>query len=209
MSRSAGRATGRNWSPTTGRGCASSSKPLPASGSRRWRRSGRRTKERTQKRGRRRTKPGGVRIVGPRRRASRSGGRSQIWSRRVSQRRRAGYGAVGRVPGPALSRSLHPLGICDCKCRATLDGIMQRSLPEGLLADAAWFTRMGYSSSLRSRYLAQAAGCNRSHEACSAARCTDPALIARRLRSAGNTSSSPCRWCWSAPSCPVGGPHWN
>lgn len=31
---------------------------------------------------------------------------------------------------------------------------LQRLLPEGLLADAAWFTRMGYPSPLRSRYLA-------------------------------------------------------
>ncbi len=31
---------------------------------------------------------------------------------------------------------------------------LHRLLPEGLVADAAWFTRMGYSSSLRSRYLA-------------------------------------------------------
>ena len=31
---------------------------------------------------------------------------------------------------------------------------MHRLLPEGLVADAAWFTRMGYPSSLRSRYLA-------------------------------------------------------
>ena len=31
---------------------------------------------------------------------------------------------------------------------------LQRLLPEGLLADAAWFTRMGYSGSLRARYLA-------------------------------------------------------
>ena len=31
---------------------------------------------------------------------------------------------------------------------------LQRLLPEGLLADAAWFTDMGYPSSLRSRYLA-------------------------------------------------------
>ena len=30
---------------------------------------------------------------------------------------------------------------------------LQRLLPEGLLADAAWFTRKGYPSSLRSRYL--------------------------------------------------------
>ena len=32
--------------------------------------------------------------------------------------------------------------------------ILQRLVPEGLLADAAWFTRKGYPSSLRSRYLA-------------------------------------------------------
>ena len=38
--------------------------------------------------------------------------------------------------------------------KRTLLNQLQRSLPEGLLADAAWFTRMGYSSSLRSRYLA-------------------------------------------------------
>ena len=31
---------------------------------------------------------------------------------------------------------------------------LHRLLPEGLVADAAWFTRMGYPSSLRSRYLA-------------------------------------------------------
>ncbi len=31
---------------------------------------------------------------------------------------------------------------------------LHRLLPEGLLADAAWFTRMGYSSSLRGRYVA-------------------------------------------------------
>lgn len=31
---------------------------------------------------------------------------------------------------------------------------LQRLLPEGLVADAAWFTRMGYPSSLRSRYVA-------------------------------------------------------
>ncbi len=31
---------------------------------------------------------------------------------------------------------------------------LQRLLPEGLLADAAWFSDMGYPSSLRSRYLA-------------------------------------------------------
>ena len=31
--------------------------------------------------------------------------------------------------------------------------ILQRLLAEGLLADAAWFTRKGYSSSLRNRYL--------------------------------------------------------
>lgn len=31
---------------------------------------------------------------------------------------------------------------------------LHRLLPEGLLADAAWFTAAGYSSSLRSRYLA-------------------------------------------------------
>ena len=31
---------------------------------------------------------------------------------------------------------------------------LHRLLPEGLLADAAWFTSMGYPSSLRSRYLA-------------------------------------------------------
>jgi len=30
---------------------------------------------------------------------------------------------------------------------------LQRLLPEGLLADAAWLTRMGYPSSLRSRYV--------------------------------------------------------
>ena len=30
---------------------------------------------------------------------------------------------------------------------------LQRLLPEGLLADAAWFTAEGYPSSLRSRYL--------------------------------------------------------
>ena len=32
--------------------------------------------------------------------------------------------------------------------------ILQRLLPEGLLADAAWFTSTGFPSSLRSRYLA-------------------------------------------------------
>jgi len=32
--------------------------------------------------------------------------------------------------------------------------ILKQLLPEGLLADAAWFTRRGYSSSLRNRYLA-------------------------------------------------------
>ena len=31
---------------------------------------------------------------------------------------------------------------------------LQRLLPEGLVADAAWLTRMGYPSSLRSRYVA-------------------------------------------------------
>lgn len=31
---------------------------------------------------------------------------------------------------------------------------LQRLLPEGLLADGAWFTRMGYSGSLRARYVA-------------------------------------------------------
>lgn len=31
---------------------------------------------------------------------------------------------------------------------------LQRLLPEGLVADAAWFTRMGYPSSLRGRYVA-------------------------------------------------------
>ena len=31
---------------------------------------------------------------------------------------------------------------------------LHRLLPEGLVADAAWFTRMGYPSSLRSRYVA-------------------------------------------------------
>lgn len=31
---------------------------------------------------------------------------------------------------------------------------LQRLLPEGLLADAPWFNRMGYSGSLRARYLA-------------------------------------------------------
>ena len=31
---------------------------------------------------------------------------------------------------------------------------LHRLLPEGLLADAAWFTAAGYRSSLRSRYLA-------------------------------------------------------
>ncbi len=31
---------------------------------------------------------------------------------------------------------------------------LHRLLPEGLVADSAWFTRMGYPSSLRSRYLA-------------------------------------------------------
>ena len=31
---------------------------------------------------------------------------------------------------------------------------LQRLLPEGLLADAAWFSRTGYSSSLRGRYVA-------------------------------------------------------
>ena len=31
---------------------------------------------------------------------------------------------------------------------------LQRLLPEGLVADAAWFTRMGYPSPLRSRYVA-------------------------------------------------------
>ena len=30
---------------------------------------------------------------------------------------------------------------------------LHRLLPEGLVADSAWFTRMGYPSSLRSRYL--------------------------------------------------------
>lgn len=30
---------------------------------------------------------------------------------------------------------------------------LQRLLPEGLLADAPWFTRMGYSNALRARYL--------------------------------------------------------
>ena len=30
---------------------------------------------------------------------------------------------------------------------------LHRLLPEGLLADAAWFTRMGYSNALRARYL--------------------------------------------------------
>ena len=31
---------------------------------------------------------------------------------------------------------------------------LQRLLPEGLVADAAWLTRMGYPSSLRGRYVA-------------------------------------------------------
>ena len=31
---------------------------------------------------------------------------------------------------------------------------LHRHLPEGLIADAAWFSRMGYASSLRSRYVA-------------------------------------------------------
>lgn len=30
---------------------------------------------------------------------------------------------------------------------------LQRLLPEGLIADAAWFSRMGYSTALRARYL--------------------------------------------------------
>ena len=38
--------------------------------------------------------------------------------------------------------------------KPTKRNILQRLLPEGLLADAAWFTRKGYHSSLRSRYIA-------------------------------------------------------
>lgn len=37
--------------------------------------------------------------------------------------------------------------------RRNMLNLLQNLLPEGLVADAAWFTRMGYSSSLRSRYI--------------------------------------------------------
>ena len=38
--------------------------------------------------------------------------------------------------------------------KRTLLNRLHRLLPEGLLADAAWFTSAGYPSSLRSRYVA-------------------------------------------------------
>ena len=86
---------------------------------------------------------------------------------------------------------------------------LHRLLPEGLVADAAWFSRMGYPSSLAAAATLRAVGCNRWRGGCFGVRFTSRGLKRRQRRCVGNILWSRCKWCWSARSRWAGARRWN